>query len=120
MPSGVARQAGELIELKRGLQGKALGTRLHLDRGRADAARLAHPTSVAIELIGCPLRRWRKVELVVGVARRATDKGLEAGALPKLRSAHGRSGRRQAHTADLARYEVAEHEAARAWSGDVH
>src|SRR5882762_3618410 len=58
--------------------------RLHCDVGRADLVCNAHPPSVAAEPVGRPLHRGRKVELVIAGALRRTDKGLEAGVLPKL------------------------------------
>src|SRR5262249_35260542 len=57
---------------------------------------------------------------VVAVARRATDEGFEARALPKLLSTHRRSDRRQTHTSCLAGYEIAENEAAGMRPHDVH
>ncbi len=60
-PAGVSRQVRQLTELERGLQSEERGARLDCDGRCADAARLAHPASVAVELIGCPLGRWRKL-----------------------------------------------------------
>src|SRR5437016_5273985 len=113
-------QGSQLIERERSLQSEKRGARLDRDGRCADAGRLTHPASVAVELIGRPLGRWCKVEFVVVVARRATDEGFEAGTLPKLLSVHRSGDRRQAQTANLARYEITEHQAAGVGPGDLH
>ena len=88
--------------------------------GRADLGRHAHAAAVAVEPIGRPLRRRRKVEFVIRRPRRGADKGLEAGVLPKLVRARGRHDGRQADVADLAGHDIGQHQTICARPGNLH
>jgi len=112
------RQAQQSIQLQRGSQCVALRARLHLDPVHAYLSRNAHTASVATEPIGRPSCRGRKIELVILGARRKPDEGLEAGMLPQLIGARCRHHRRHAHIADLAGHEIAQYQAAGAWTRD--
>ena len=119
-PCRIAWQARQAIQIQRGLQFVARAVRAHFDAGRAYLARNRHPTSVAAEPISRPLRRGRKVELVVRGARRCADECLEAGVPSKLIAARGSSHGRQAEIDHLAGHEIVQHQVAGAWTRGFH
>ena len=64
----ILRQVRQPLQVERGLQDIEVRGRLHLDERRADLVSHTHPASVAVERIGCPLRRGREIEFVVRVS----------------------------------------------------
>src|SRR5258708_27431023 len=119
-PSGIKRQARQLIQLQGGLQYVALRARLHFDPGRADLGRNTHPGSVATEPICRPLCRGRKVELVIPGTRRSPHECLETSMLPELVGTRSRRYRRHVQIAYFTGHEIAHDQAASTRKRDIN
>ena len=89
-------------------------------RGASISVATRMPAAIAIEPIRRPLRRGRKVEFVIGLARQRTHEGLEASVPPKLIGPRSRRDRRQAQIADFAGHDIREQQTAGAGTRNLH
>jgi len=114
LPNGATWQVRQPLKIERDLQFITRRIGSHRDARRADLACSAHCGAIAVESIGSPLRRRRKVEFEIRSVRRGAEECLEAGAPPKFIGARWGSDRRQAQSADFARHDIAKLKQARA------